>query len=229
MEDEDGNESGGECGSCSAERHELPRGSLLRAPASCDPAGEWPFAADTINSCQSKLSGGIGVPSAPFPLMALFLNERSTPPPEVPTPVALPEPVFCTAIVYVTRSPGASVVAESGLAVFVAWMLQDLIVPYLARIESAEQRHESWLYWYDTDWIAALLALVAVLLLGILKGVLLAVIVSILMLLARAARPHVAFLGRIPGTRRFSDLGRNPDNETVPGLGTISKMPTACQ
>jgi len=64
----------------------------------------------------------------------------------------------------------------------------------------------------------ALVALVGVLLLDILRGVLLAVVVSLLMLIASAARPHVAFLGRIPGTRRFSDLGRNPDNETVLGL-----------
>ena len=64
----------------------------------------------------------------------------------------------------------------------------------------------------------AMVALVGVLLLGILKGVLLAVVASLLMLIARTARPHVAFLGRIPGTRRFSDLERNPDNETVPGL-----------
>jgi SulP family sulfate permease len=39
----------------------------------------------------------------------------------------------------------------------------------------------------------------------------------VLMLLRRAARPHVAFLGRVPGTRRFSDIERNPDNEPVPG------------
>jgi len=54
----------------------------------------------------------------------------------------------------------------------------------------------------------AMIALVAVLLLGILKGILLAAIASILFLLHRAARPHVAILGRIPGTRRFSDLLR---------------------
>jgi MFS superfamily sulfate permease-like transporter len=63
-------------------------------------------------------------------------------------------------------------------------------------------------------WIAVV-ALLGVLLLGILKGVLLAVVVSLLMLLATAARPHVAFLGRIPGTRRFSDLERHPDNERI--------------
>jgi MFS superfamily sulfate permease-like transporter len=37
-------------------------------------------------------------------------------------------------------------------------------------------------------------------------------------LLRRATRPHVAFLGRIPGTRRFSDRQRHPDNELIPGV-----------
>jgi MFS superfamily sulfate permease-like transporter len=64
----------------------------------------------------------------------------------------------------------------------------------------------------------SMVALVGVLLFGILKGVLVAAIVSILLLLAGAARPHIAFLGRIPGTRRYSDLERHPDNEVLPGM-----------
>src|SRR5262249_7796425 len=56
------------------------------------------------------------------------------------------------------------------------------------------------------EFRVAIVALVGVLLLGILKGVLLAVIASILLLLHRAAFPHVAILGRIPNTSRFSDL-----------------------
>ena len=63
-----------------------------------------------------------------------------------------------------------------------------------------------------------MVALVGVLLLGILHGVLLAVVGSILLLLHRAAAPHVAVLGRIPGTNRFSDLERHPDNEPIPGV-----------
>jgi hypothetical protein len=55
------------------------------------------------------------------------------------------------------------------LAVFVAWVLQDLVVPYIERIESAQQRHESILYWYDTSWLAALTALVAVLVLAVIR------------------------------------------------------------
>jgi sulfate permease, SulP family len=68
------------------------------------------------------------------------------------------------------------------------------------------------------EFAISIVALGGVLLLGILKGVLLAVVVSLLFLLASAARPHVAFLGRIPGTRRYSDLDRHEDNELTPGV-----------
>jgi len=66
-------------------------------------------------------------------------------------------------------------------------------------------------------WVA-MVAFAGVLLLGILKGVLLAAIVSMLLLVRRAAHPHVAQLGRVPGTDRYSDLERNPDNEALPGV-----------
>jgi SulP family sulfate permease len=68
------------------------------------------------------------------------------------------------------------------------------------------------------EFSIAMVALSGVLLLGILKGVLVAVIVSLLMLLATAAHPNVAFLGRIPGSRRYSDLERHADNEQIPGV-----------
>jgi MFS superfamily sulfate permease-like transporter len=68
------------------------------------------------------------------------------------------------------------------------------------------------------EFTISIVALVGVLLLGILKGVLVAVVVSLGVLIASVARPHVAFLGRIPGTRRFSDLERHPENETVSGV-----------
>jgi len=66
------------------------------------------------------------------------------------------------------------------------------------------------------DFYAAAIALVAVLLLGILQGILLAALASVLMLLARASAPHVAFLGRIPGTDSYSDVARHSDNEPLP-------------
>ena len=65
------------------------------------------------------------------------------------------------------------------------------------------------------DFYAATIAIMGVLLLGILQGILLAALTSILLLLARASRPHVALLGRIPGTNSYSDLARHPENEPL--------------
>ena len=67
------------------------------------------------------------------------------------------------------------------------------------------------------EFVVSMVAFIAVLLLGILDGVMVAVVVTMLLIIRRAAHPHVAFLGRIPGTRSFSDLERNPDNEPVAG------------
>lgn len=50
-------------------------------------------------------------------------------------------------------------------AVFLAWFAQDAAVDRLAATDSAF-RHASPLYWYDTDWLAVLVAMVAVLLLA---------------------------------------------------------------
>lgn len=67
------------------------------------------------------------------------------------------------------------------------------------------------------DFYAAVIALVAVLLLGILEGILLAAIASIAILLFRASRPNVAFLGRVPGTNSFSDMARHPESHPLQG------------
>jgi sulfate permease, SulP family len=68
------------------------------------------------------------------------------------------------------------------------------------------------------DFYAAAIALAAVLLLGILQGILVAALASVLLLLARSSQPYVAFLGRIPGTNRYSDIARHPENERLPNL-----------
>jgi sulfate permease, SulP family len=65
------------------------------------------------------------------------------------------------------------------------------------------------------DFFAAVIALVAVLALGILQGILLAALASVLMLIARLSTPHVAFLGRVPGTNSYSDISRHPENEPL--------------
>jgi MFS superfamily sulfate permease-like transporter len=53
---------------------------------------------------------------------------------------------------------------------------------------------------------------------GLLRGVAIGAVISLVLLIRRAALPPVAVLGRIPGTRRFSDRERHPENETIPGM-----------
>jgi high affinity sulfate transporter 1 len=68
------------------------------------------------------------------------------------------------------------------------------------------------------EFVVAMAALLGVLTSGLLRGVMIGALISLVQLLRRASRPHVAFLGRIPGARRFSDMERHPDNEPIPGL-----------
>jgi len=69
-----------------------------------------------------------------------------------------------------------------------------------------------------TEFVVASAALLGVLTSGLLRGVMIGALISLVQLLRAASRPHVALLGRIPGTRRFSDRERHPDNELIPGV-----------
>lgn len=68
------------------------------------------------------------------------------------------------------------------------------------------------------EFYVAMIALVGVLIWGILTGVLLAAIFTLLLLIKATSNPNVAFLGRIPGTKRYTDLERHPDNEPIEGV-----------
>lgn len=75
------------------------------------------------------------------------------------------------------------------------------------------------------DLLNAMAAFIGVLVLGILEGILLAALVSVVLLLAQYSTPHIAFLGRIPGTVKYSDIARHPDNE--PLVGVLAFRPEA--
>jgi high affinity sulfate transporter 1 len=68
------------------------------------------------------------------------------------------------------------------------------------------------------EFIVAMAALLGVLTSGLLRGVMIGGIISLAQLLRAGSRPHVALLGRIPGTTRFSDRARHADNELIPGV-----------
>jgi sulfate permease, SulP family len=125
------------------------------------------------------------------------------------------------------RTPLSTLVAGSIVLVvtlFLSGMLADLPQPVLAAIvlmaltglvKLATLRR----LWrtHRSEFFVAMAAFAGVLGSGILRGVLIGSILSVLVLMRRAAQPHVAFLGRIPRTDRFSDMERHPDNEPVPG------------
>ncbi|MFO0817760.1 MAG: SulP family inorganic anion transporter [Pirellulales bacterium] len=126
------------------------------------------------------------------------------------------------------RSPLALVFASAALGIcltFLTGLLRDLPNVVLASVVLVavkgliDLKALTRLYRVSRmEFRIAMLALVGVLMLGILKGVLLAAVVSLLTIIAGTARPSIAFLGRIPGTRRYSDLRRHPENEQLPGV-----------
>ncbi|MGH7983554.1 MAG: SulP family inorganic anion transporter [Candidatus Udaeobacter sp.] len=74
--------------------------------------------------------------------------------------------------------------------------------------------------WLDdrSEFVVAMAAFAGVLTFGLLRGVMLGALISLVQLVRVSSRPHVAFLGRIPGTRRFSDRDRHEDNQLIPNV-----------
>jgi len=111
------------------------------------------------------------------------------------------------------------------VAVLFSELLRNLPQPVLAAIvlmavtgllKVKELRH----LWqvHRNEFLVAMVALLAVLWAGLLQGVLIGAIISLVLLIRRVSSPHVAFLGRIPGARRYSDFKRHADNEPIPGV-----------
>ncbi|MGH9041664.1 MAG: SulP family inorganic anion transporter [Acidimicrobiia bacterium] len=69
-----------------------------------------------------------------------------------------------------------------------------------------------------SDFYLLALAFAATLLLGIERGITVAVVASLLLILRQTTRPHVAVLGRLPGTAVFRNVERSPDAVTSPGV-----------
>ncbi|HEY2341904.1 MAG TPA: SulP family inorganic anion transporter, partial [Chthoniobacteraceae bacterium] len=126
------------------------------------------------------------------------------------------------------RTPLSGLIAASLIlvvALFFSDLLRNLPQPVLAAVvlmavvsllKVAELRR----LWkiHRPEFVIAAAALLGVLWEGLLKGVLIGAVISLVLLIRRASTPHVAFLGRIPGARRYSDLERHTDNEPIPGL-----------
>jgi sulfate permease, SulP family len=69
-----------------------------------------------------------------------------------------------------------------------------------------------------SEFVIALVTIVAVLGLGILKGVLLAAVFSLAMLIRRLAQPECVLLGRFPGSNHFASMVRYKEVRPIPGV-----------
>lgn len=69
-----------------------------------------------------------------------------------------------------------------------------------------------------SELVLALVAFLAVILLGVLPGIAAAVGLSLLNFVRRAWRPHDAVLGRVTGSKGYHDIVRHPEARLVPGL-----------
>jgi len=126
------------------------------------------------------------------------------------------------------RTPLSLIVASAAIACVLLFLtgffrtLPDAVLAavVLVAVKGLIDVHELRHLWRVSriDFAAAAVALAGVLFMGVLDGVMVAVFASLVMLLWHEARPYVAFLGRIPGTNRFSDLARHSSNEPIPGV-----------
>ena len=110
---------------------------------------------------------------------------------------------------------------EATLAAIVIAALVELVdIPALVRLSRFHTRGAGRAYALAArpDFVAALAALLGVLVFDTLPGLVIGIVVSILLLLYRASRPRIAELGKIAGTEQWTDLGRHPENERVPGI-----------
>ena len=70
-----------------------------------------------------------------------------------------------------------------------------------------------------TEFVLGVLTFFGVLLTDVLEGMMIGLVASLIWFIYRAARPHVASLGRVPGHPDvFTDISRHPENLRVPGL-----------
>ena len=64
----------------------------------------------------------------------------------------------------------------------------------------------------------SLIALLAVLQMGILRGLIFAVGLTLIALMRKLSSPQDSVLGRLPGSENFIDVNRHPEAEQIPGL-----------
>jgi SulP family sulfate permease len=99
---------------------------------------------------------------------------------------------------------------EAVLAALIIHAVWHIIASRKLKKLQQESRVEVWF---------GVLALAGVLLIDVLQGMVIGLVASLLFVVYKTSRPHIASLGRVPGVPgAYSDLNRHPENVPVPGV-----------
>ncbi len=125
------------------------------------------------------------------------------------------------------HTPAAGVVSAVLMAIVIAGMtgwfeslphavLAATIIVAVTALIDVDTFRQAWRY-DKADALSLLLTFGGVLLLGVEEGILLGVALSLAVLVWRSSHPHMAVVGRVPGTEHFRNIDRQ-QVETLPGL-----------
>ncbi|APW41172.1 SulP family inorganic anion transporter [Rhodoferax saidenbachensis] len=125
------------------------------------------------------------------------------------------------------HTPLAGVVSAALMAVVIAFMtgafyylphavLAATIIVAVVSLVDFETLREAWHY-DRADALSLMATALGVITMGVEVGILMGVALSLGVLVWRSSRPHMAVVGRVPGTEHFRNVARHAV-ETVPGL-----------
>jgi len=115
-----------------------------------------------------------------------------------------------TVITLLFLTPLFASLPESVLAALIIQAVWSIIASRKLRRLRRESRVEFWF---------GLLAMLGVLLIGVIEGMIIGLVSSLVFIVYRSSRPHLASVGRVPGSPgAYSDLDRHPENVAVPGV-----------
>jgi len=125
------------------------------------------------------------------------------------------------------HTPAAGVISALLMTMVIAGMtgwfhylphtvLAATIIVAVSSLIDVDTLKEAWRY-DKADALSLLLTFSGVLLLGVEEGILLGVALSLAVLVWRSSHPHMAVVGRVPGTEHFRNVDRQ-QVETLPGL-----------
>lgn len=125
------------------------------------------------------------------------------------------------------QTPAAGVISAVMMAVVIAGftggfhylphaVLAATIIVAVTALIDVDTLVEAWHY-DKADALSLLLTFFGVVFLGVEEGILLGVVLSLGVLVWRSSHPHMAVVGRVPGTEHFRNIDRH-QVETLPGL-----------